>query len=399
MGNKLIANRINELTASVTMKIAGKALTMKASGVDIIDFSVGEPDFPTPSRIKKAALKAIDENFTKYTFNSGMLELRDAISKKFLRDNNLEYDTDEIIVSNGAKQALFNVVMSVVNPGDEVIIPGPYYVSYPEMVKLAGGKPVIVNTKEKNGFKLTPEELKDAITSSTKALIVCTPSNPTGLVYTEDEIKALVSVIEKEKIFVISDEVYEKLIYDNLTFASFADAGKNIKDRIAVINGVSKAYAMTGWRIGYAAANKEIIKSASKIQSHNTSGASSISQYASLEALSGPQNEVIIMRDEFEKRRDYIYQKAITLFTDCVKPQGAFYIFPNISSFIGKKLNNRQILTSADLAELLLDEAKVALVPGEAFGSDKHIRISYSTSMENIVEGMNRIQSALEKIK
>lgn len=396
----MIAKRINEITSSVTMKIAGKALTMKANGEDIVDFSVGEPDFPTPQRIKNAAIKAIENNFTRYTVNDGMIELRQAIAEKFLRDNGLKYSTKEIIVANGAKQALFNIVMAVVDSGDEVIIPGPYYVSYPEMVKLAGGKPVFIETKEENGFKMTPEELKGAITPKTKAIIVCTPSNPTGLVYHTNEIKALAEVIENAGIFVISDEVYEKLTYDSINFSSFASAGEEIKKRSAIINGVSKAYAMTGWRIGYVAAPEEIIRSASKIQSHNTSGASSISQHASLEALTGPQDDVEKMVREFEKRRNFIFEK-ITEIPDiqCVKPQGAFYVFPNVTSYLGKGLNGRTISNSVEFADFLLEEAKVALVPGEAFGSGSHIRISYSTSMANIEEGLNRIKNALAKLK
>ncbi|MGE5680503.1 MAG: pyridoxal phosphate-dependent aminotransferase [Bacillota bacterium] len=395
----MLAKRIKEIETSTTMKIAGKALSMKARGEDVIDFSVGEPDFPTPARIKQAAMRAIEKNYTKYTVNDGMIELRNAIAEKFFRDNGLKYAHNEIIVSNGAKQALFNIVMSVVDTGDEVIIPAPYYVSYPEMVKLAGGKPVIVSTRESNGFKLTADELKAAITSKTKALIICTPSNPTGLVYHQDEISALAKVVEESGIFVISDEVYEKLTYDNIKFASFASAGENIKSKTAVINGVSKAYAMTGWRIGYAAAPEEIIRSASKIQSHNTSGASSISQYASLEALTGPQDDVYEMLKEFENRRNYIYSRVTEAEAiNCVKPQGAFYIFPNISACIGLKYKGREIKSSFELADFLLEESKVALVPGEAFGSGDHIRISYSTSMKNIEEGMDRINNALKKL-
>ncbi|MEI7812479.1 MAG: pyridoxal phosphate-dependent aminotransferase [Ignavibacteria bacterium] len=394
----MIADRINRLTESKTMKIAGKALAMKARGEDIIDFSVGEPDFPTPERIKQAAKKAIDNNFTCYTVNMGMIELRQAVSEKLKRDNNLDYSVKEIIISNGAKQALFNIVFAVVNPGDEVLIPAPFYVSYPEMVKLADGTPVIINTREENNFKLTADDLKRAVTPKTKALILCNPSNPTGLVYTGEELKALADVIENEDIFVIVDEIYEKLVYDNIKFVSFASISEKIKAKTAIINGVSKAYAMTGWRIGYAAAPEAVIRAASTIQSHNTSGASSVSQMASLEAISGIQDEVRIMVMEFERRRDYIIGALNEIPSlNCTKSQGAFYAFVNVASYFGVEYNGRKIENSCDFADFIIEVAKVAIVPGEGFGSDEHIRISYSTSMENIVEGLRRINDALRE--
>lgn len=382
------------------MKVAAKAIQLKAEGADLVDFSVGEPDFPTPEHIKEAARIGIDNNFTKYTVNEGMLELRIAIAEKLKRENNLEYDPKEILVSNGAKQALFNVVMTLVEEGDEVLIPAPYYVSYPEMVKIAGGKPVTVQTKAEDGFKLMPDALLDAINEKTKALILCSPSNPTGLVYTEKELEALGEVIKEKNIFVISDEVYEKLIYDDIPFASMASVSPELKSLTAVVNGLSKSYAMTGWRIGYAACRREIITGASKIQSHSTSGASSVSQYAGITALSGPQDTIKVMNKEFKRRRDYIYEKLISVpGVKSTRPSGAFYIFPDLSSFYGKSFNGHTVNSSSDMALYILEEAKVAVVPGIAFGSDDHIRISYSTSMENIVEGVDRIISALGKLK
>lgn len=395
----LTSDRINNIIFSPTMKIASKAIIMKSEGIDVVDFSVGEPDFPTPQHIKEAAKKGIDNNFTKYTTNEGMADLRKAIIGKLKRENDLNYELNEIMVSNGAKQAIFNVIMAVVNEGDEVIIPAPYYVSYPEMVKIAGGKPVILDTEETNGFKVTPGQLSSTITDKTKALILCNPSNPTGIFYTESELKTLSeTVLAKRDILIISDEVYEKLIYDDQKFVSLAAVYP--KDRAVVINGVSKAYAMTGWRIGYAAAVKEIIAGACKMQSHSTSGASSVSQYASIAALNGPQEQIKMMVTEFEKRRNYVWESLIAIpGIKCIKPEGAFYIFPDVTEFYGRKYGERVINNSYDLAYYLLEEAKVTVVPGEAFGSGANIRISYSTSMENIKEGISRIQAALAKLK
>ncbi|MCU7494718.1 MAG: pyridoxal phosphate-dependent aminotransferase [Ignavibacteria bacterium] len=382
------------------MRVAAKAIIMKAEGVDLVDFSVGEPDFPTPEHIKEAAKIGINNNFTKYTVNEGMVELRIAIAEKLKRENNLDYDPKDILVSNGAKQALFNAVMALVDNGDEVLIPAPYYVSYPEMVKIAGGKPVILKTRPEDGFKLLPGTLKSAINEKTKALILCSPSNPTGLVYTESELKGLAEVIEEKNICVISDEVYEKLIYDDIPFTSMAAVSPKLKELTAVVNGLSKSYAMTGWRIGYVAGRREVIAGASKLQSHSTSGASSVSQYAGIAALSGPQDEISVMTSEFKKRRDYIYKKLTSVpGIKATRPSGAFYIFPDLSGFYGKAFNGRQITNSSEMALFILEEAKVAVVPGIAFGEDNYIRISYSTSMENIVKGVERIISALGKLK
>jgi len=396
----LNSDRIKNISESQTVKISAKAITMRKAGVDIINLSVGEPDFPTPQNVKEAAKKAIDENQTRYTVNKGIVELRQAIAHKLKEENNLDYDVNNIIVSNGAKQSILMVMMSIVNKGDEVIIPAPYWVSYPEMVGLAEGRPVFIDASEENGFKITPEQLKDNMSANTKALILCNPSNPTGAAYTRDELEAIAEVVEREDIYVISDEIYEKLIYDNYRFTSFAAISEKVKKKTIVINGVSKAYAMTGWRLGYAAGPEDVIEGANKMQSHSTSNTSSISQHAGLEALTGPQYEVSKMRTEFEKRRNFVLYKLESLpGISCQKPSGAFYVFPNVSSYYGKVHNGTYIRNSFGLAYYLLREAKVALVPGGAFGSDDHIRISYATSMENLEKGMERITEALAKLK
>lgn len=373
---------------------------MRAEGIDVIDLSVGEPDFPTPENAKEAAINAIEKNLTKYTPNEGISELRKAIAKRLKEDHNLDYSINQIIVSNGAKHSLYNLMMAIVNDGEEVIIPAPYWVSYPEMVFLARGKPVILYTKEENGFKLTAKQLKESISASTKAIILNNPSNPTGAVYSRAELEELASVIIDENIIVIADEIYEKLVYDNFKFKSFASLGEEVKKRTVIINGVSKAYSMTGWRIGYAAGPSEIIDAMSRIQSHSTSNPSSISQYASLEALSGPQFEISKMLFEFQKRRNYVLSKLQTIpGISCTIPDGAFYVFPNFSSYYDKEYEGTTIRNSYGLAYYLLKYAHVAVVPGDAFGTDDFIRISYATSMEQLEKGMNRIIEAISKLK
>ncbi len=382
------------------MQFTAKAKAMLEEGIHIIDLSVGEPDFPTPQNIKDAALKAIEDNLTLYTLNTGMLELRKAIKNKLKKDNNLDYNISEIIVSNGAKQSIFNAILSITNNDDEIIIPSPYWASYPEMVKIAGGKPVVVKTNEDNGFKLTSIELKKAITNKTKALILCNPSNPTGTTYTKSELESLAEVIKKKSLFIIADEIYEKLVYDNFTFTSFASINKEIQEKTIVVNGVSKAYAMTGWRIGYAAGSEAIINEMNKIQSHSTSGASSISQCAAIEALTGNQDSVELMRSEFSKRRNYLYNELINIKDiSCYKGNGAFYLFPCFSSYFNKTHNVSDVKNSFDLAIYLLHEAKVAVVPGGAFGADGYIRISFAASFDTIKEGIERIKDALYKLK
>ena len=396
----MIAERTKKIVGSRTAKIAAKAIQMKREKIDIVDLSVGEPDFPTPKNIKEAAKNAIDTNLTKYTLNMGIIELRQAIINKLKNENRIDYDLENIIVSTGAKQSLFNAVLTIVGKDDEVIIPAPYWVSYPEMVALAEGKSVIVSTSEESGFKLSARQLHDAISAKTRALILCNPSNPTGTVYVPEELQALAEVIRANDLFVIADEIYEKLVYDKTHFISFASISSEIKEKTVVINGFSKSYSMTGWRIGYAAGSKEVIDGMSKLQSHSTSNASTISQYASLEALSGPQEEILEMCTEFEKRRDFVFDSLSSMTgVSCQKPGGAFYVYPNISAFFNTLYNGTPIRNSDDFSYYLLNEAKVVVTPGSVFGSDEHIRMSYATSMEKLEEGMKRIKTALEKLK
>ncbi len=396
----MISERVRSIDTSLTMKIAAEAIKMKSKGIDVIDLSVGEPDFPTPDNVKEAAKKAIDNNQTTYTYNVGTIELRKAIAEKFRRDNNLTYPLDQIIVSNGAKQGVYNAVNAIINNDDEVIIPAPFWVSYPEMVTLASGKPVIVNCPEETGFKLTPELLEKAVTPKTKLLILCNPSNPTGAAYNADELRALSVVIEKGSYYIISDEIYEKLLYDDQRFTSFASLSDSLKERTIIVNGVSKAYAMTGWRIGYAAGPEKIISAMNKIQSHSTSNASSISQAAAIEALAGVQSEINSMIKKFERRRNYLHKELISIEgISCYKSEGAFYLFPNVSSYFHKSTNVLRVENSYDLAMYLLYEAKVAVVPGSGFGAEGFIRVCYSTSMENLIKAVARIKEALFKLQ
>ena len=393
------SKRVNKIGVSPTMRIAAQAKEMLANGEDLIDLSVGEPDFPTPQNVKDAAKRAIDNNETKYTVNQGRYDLREAIAKKLKIENGLDYTPNEIIVSTGAKQSLYNAVQSLVHDGDEVIFTSPYYVSYPEMVTLAHGKSVVIPTTEETGFNMTPDQLSKAITSSTKLLIMSYPTNPTGACYNKKELEAIAAIVEEKKLFVLSDEIYENLIYDNNKFVSFASLGEEIKRRTIVVNGFSKSYAMTGWRIGYAAGQEEFIKAMNKIQSHSTSNASSISQAAGLEALNGPQDFIPMMRNEFERRRNFVYEQLCSIKgIKCFKPKGAFYVFPNVESYFGKSTSVFRIEHSFDLAMYLLHEAKVATVPGSGFGAEGHLRLSYSTSMENLKEGLKRIKEALGKL-
>jgi len=396
----MLADRIQRIGFSPTLKISAKATAMKAEGIDVIDLSVGEPDFPTPDNIKQAAKKALDQNFTKYTANDGILPLRQAICKKLKEDNGIEYEPDEIIVSAGAKNCLYNLSVALFNKGDEAIIPAPYWVSYPAMVSLAKGNPVYVQTREENGFRMTPKELSAAISPSTKALILNNPCNPTGAAYTKDDLMELAKIALDEGIIVISDEIYEKLVYDGFSFTSFAALGKKIKEQTIIVNGMSKAYSMTGWRLGYAAGPKEYIMGMSKVQSHNTSNATSISQMAALEALSGPQHEIRRMVTEFQIRRNYMLDRMRGIpGISCYEPRGAFYLFPNVRSYFNKEHEGMQIRNSYGMAYYLLKHALVAVVPGESFGAEGYIRLSYATSMENIMKGMDRITKALAKLE
>ena len=386
------------ISPSSTLAIDAKAKKMKAEGIDIIGFGAGEPDFDTPTHIKEAAKKAIDEGFTKYTPASGTLELKQAICNKFKKDNGLDYKPSNIVVSNGAKHSLVNAFQAICNPGDEVIITTPAWVSYPEMVKLANAVPVFINTTEEEGFKFTIDKLEKAITDKTKAIIMNSPSNPTGMIYSEEELKAVADLAVSKGIYVISDEIYEKLIYDGYKHVSIASFNDKIKDLTIVVNGVSKSYSMTGWRIGYTASNEQIAKVMSNMQSHATSNPNSIAQKAALAALEGPQEIIDTMAAEFVKRRDYMVDRINSIEgLSCIKPNGAFYVMMNISKIIGKELGGVVIKGSDSFADVLLEKANVALVPGSGFGTDIHVRLSYATSMENITEGLNRIEKFLNK--
>ena len=394
-----LATRVANIKPSETLAITAKANALKAEGRDVIGFGAGEPDFDTPANIKQAAIKAIEDGFTKYTPVGGTDELKDAIINKLKRDNSLVYKRSQIVVSCGAKHSLYNLAQALFETGDEVIIPAPYWVSYPDIVLLAGGKPVILNTLEKDGFKIKPEQLKSAITNNTRALIINGPSNPTGTVYSPEELKAIASVLIDENILIITDDIYEKILYTKYPFANIASVESKLKDRTIVVNGVSKAYAMTGWRIGYAAGPEEIISAVSKIQSQNTSNPTSISQKASVEALNGDQSVVSMMVGEFRKRRDVIVAALNDIpNVKCLLPEGAFYVFPNVSGVYGHSYKGKKITDSTQLIDYLLDEANVAAVPGAAFGSDDHIRISYATSLKNIEEGVKRIKNAIARL-
>lgn len=396
----MISEKVQRIGASPTLKISAKAMAMKAEGIDVIDLSVGEPDFPTPENIKDAGIKAIRDNFTKYTDSDGILPLRKAIAKRLKEDFGLEYGPKQIIVSAGAKSSLFHLVQALVDEGEEVIVPAPYWVTYPECVALAKGKSVIVPTREEDGFLLTPDTLKAAISPATKALILNNPSNPTGGAYTKDQLLALAEVVRGEDVYVIADEIYSSLVYDNFKFTSFAALGEDIKKKTIIVNGVSKSYSMTGWRIGFAAGPAEVIDGMSKIQSHTTSNACSIAQKAGLEAYDGPQYDVQKMVAEFQRRRNYCLMRLATVQgLSCFKPQGAFYLFPNVKSFYDKEANGAKIRNSYGLAYYLLKEARVAIVPGDAFGADEYIRLSYATSMTNLEKSMDRIIEALGKLK
>lgn len=382
----------------MTMALTALAKRMKTEGVDVVTLTAGEPDFPTPFHIKQAAIQAIEDNYTRYTVNAGIPELRKAIADKFRHENDVFFDPSQILVSNGAKHSIYNTLKAICNKGDEVIIPAPYWVSYPEMVKLVDATPVFIQTSEANDFKMTPVQLKRAITKKTKALLFCSPCNPTGSVYSQQEIEALAQVVAKADLYVLSDEIYEKVIYDGTQHFSMGSIS-SVKEHVITINGVSKAFSMTGWRIGYLGAAKEIVSAAEKVQSQITSNASSISQHAALAALTGPHDEINIMNAEFLRRRDFIYD-AITSIkgVSCVKPKGAFYVFPNVSKFVGKKANGITLKSGDDVAQFLLDEEKVVVVPGSGFGSKDHVRISYACSMEDLRKAAERMQRGFARL-
>ena len=392
-----LSAKATQISASPTLAIDSKFKAMKAEGIDVVGFGCGEPDFDTPENIKAAAIAAINEGQTKYTPASGTLALKKAICEKLKKDNGLDYGTDCIVVSNGAKHSLINAFNAILNPGDEVIVPAPYWVSYTEMVKMADGVPVIIETREEDGFKFTAQQLKDAITPKTKALVLNSPSNPTGMVYSEEELRAIAEVAVEKDIFVVSDEIYEKLIYDGKKHVSIASFNDEIKKRTIIINGVSKSYAMTGWRIGFTAALPEITKVMANMQSHAASNPSSISQAAALEAYVGTQDTVENMRKVFEERRNYMVDRINSIDgVSCIKPEGAFYVMMNIKNLFGREICGKVINTSDEFCELLLEKSLVALVPGSGFGAEGFVRWSYATSMENIKKGLDRLEEFLK---
>lgn len=394
-----LSDRLNRLAPSATLAMSQKSGEMKAQGIDVINMSVGEPDFNTPDHIKNAAKEAVDNNYSRYSPVPGYADLRKAIAAKLKRENNLEYNINEILVSNGAKQSVCNTVMALVNDGDEVIIPTPYWVSYPQMVKLAGGNPVFINAGFEQNFKITAQQLEDAITPKTRLLILCSPSNPTGSVYTKDELESLAEVIKShEDLFVLADEIYEHINYTGRheSIAQFP----GMKERSIIVNGVSKAYAMTGWRIGFIAAPEWIVKGCNKLQGQYTSGPCSVSQKAAEAAYTLPQDCVEEMRKAFERRRNLIVELAKDIpGLEVNTPQGAFYLFPKCSSFYGKSDGKRTINNSTDFAMYLLEVGHVATVAGDAFGDPECFRMSYATSDENIREAMSRIKDVLSRLK
>ena len=395
-----LSRKAQRIEASVTLAITAKAKEMKENGVDVISFGAGEPDFNTPQNIIDAAVKAMNDGNTKYTNVNGILPLREAICRKFQEDNGLSYNPSQIVVSTGAKQSLANAFLAILNPGDEVIVPNPYWVSYPELIGLADGKAVFVNSNEKTDYKFTKENLEEIVSEKTKAIILNTPNNPTGTIYSKEELIEIAEFAKKYNLIIISDEMYEKLIYDGEKHISIASISQDAYERTIVINGLSKSYAMTGWRLGYCGASEKIAKLMTNIQSHMTSNVCSITQYASIEALNGPQDKVKEMIVEFEKRRNYMVDRLENIEKlSIIKPQGAFYIMINIDKCLGRTINGEIIKNSMDFTDKLLENEKVAVIPGEAFGLDNYVRVSYATSMEAIIEGLNRIESFVQNIK
>ncbi len=394
---KKLAERALNITPSVTLSIDAKAKQMAAQGIKVVNFGVGEPDFDTPPHIASAGIAAIEAGLTRYTPASGTERLRQAICQKLSNENRLAYNPAQIVVSNGAKHSIYNALLALCDPGDEVVVPAPYWVSYPEMVKMAGGVPRILDTREEEDFKVRPEELAKAITPRTKVLILNSPSNPTGMVYSQSELKAIAAVCVEHQVYVISDEIYEKLLYDGAEHVSIASFGPDIKELTIVVNGMSKAYAMTGWRIGYTASNSGLAAAMGSLQSHATSNPNSIAQAASVEALCGSQETIGVMLQEFARRRLRMVELLNQLpGVSCRMPQGAFYVLANISQLLGASYGGEVILDDVRLAGVMLEKAQVAVVPGSGFGASGYIRLSYATSMENIETGLSRIRTFLE---
>jgi aspartate aminotransferase len=397
--NKL-SKRAKEMKPSATLAMAARAASMRADGIDIISFATGEPDFTTPMAICNVAKKGIDDGLSHYTPSAGIPELKKAICKKLARDNGLEYAENEVTVTSGAKQAIFNALQVMIDPGDEVIIPAPYWVSYPTQVRLAGGTPVIISASADENFKISPDELRANITERTKAIILCSPSNPSGSAYTRDELAAIGELLSENEIGIISDEIYEKLVYDNFKHVSIVKACPAVREHTVVINGVSKAYAMTGWRMGFAAGPSEIISKMTMLTGQQTTCLPAFVQKACAAALDGiVDDEIESMRCEFSKRRNLMLEKLSNIDgISCHTPEGAFYLFPKVNEYFGKKFGERPINTAKDLAELLLEEGHIAVVSGEPFGAPEHIRLSYATSEENIKEGVRRFSNILKQL-
>jgi aspartate aminotransferase len=393
-----ISDKISKIAPSITLAIDAKLKQMIADGTKVYGFGAGEPDFDTPKYIRDAAIEAIEKGFTRYTAAQGTVDLRKAVCGKMKRDHGLEYNPNQVIVSSGAKHSLSNAFAAILNAGDEVIVPVPYWVSYTEIIKLNDGIPVLVPTKKQNNFKIMKEELLSALTSKTKAILLNTPNNPTGSIYTEEELKDIAEIAVKNNIFVVSDEIYEQLTYDGKKHISIAQLGDEIKELTIVINGMSKAYAMTGWRLGYACAHEKIIKAMSSVQSHAVSHPNSITQYASTVALNGPQDDVYKMVEQFAKRRTYMYERLSKMEgLHCLMPDGAFYIYVDITYYMNKKLCGQTIKSSLDFAQILLEQGHVAVIPGAAFGTDNFIRLSYATSMETIEKGLDTFESFIKE--
>lgn len=394
-----LADRTLLIKPSITLAIAAKAGKLRSQGIDVVNFSAGEPDFDTPERIKMAAIEALMNGMTKYTDVRGIEPLRQAISDKYQREYELTYGKEEVLVSCGAKHSIYNLFQAVVNPGDEVLIPAPYWVSYADMALLAGGVPKIIATSESNEFRLTAQQLADVLSERTRFFVLNSPCNPTGASYNKDELLAIGQVLKQHSCLIIADDIYEKVVYDGFHFHNLVELNPWLRDRTIIVNGVSKTYAMTGWRIGYAIGPADVISAAGKIQSQSTSNPTSIAQAAALEAIQGKQDDVAMMVGEFRKRRDIVVERLNAIGgLSCLKPQGAFYVFPNVGAFIGKTANGKKLESPCDFAAYLLDEAQVAVVPGEDFGSDLHVRLSYATSLENIEEGCRRIRDAIYRI-
>ncbi len=382
--------------ASSTMAIDSMYKNMKAQGIDVVGFGAGEPDFPTPDNIKEACLRALAENKTKYTAASGIIELKQAVCQRMKEDCGLDYTPSQVLIASGAKHNVYLTVRALVNPGDEVVIPAPYWVSYSEIVRMCGGIPVIAQTREEDEFKLTPQELDEAITDNTKCVLFNSPSNPTGMMYTREELRALADVCIARDVYIIADEIYYKLVYDDREFVSIAALGEDVKERTILINGVSKSYAMTGWRIGYSLAPEHITKVMSNYVSHSTAAPSTLSQWAAVEALTGPQDTVETMRQAFEARRNYMVERINSMeLVSCLKPEGAFYIMMNIRKVLGKKCGDVVIDSCDTFASQLLEKGLVAVVPGSGFDAPEYVRWSYATSLENIKEGMDRLEKFL----